>query len=73
MEFAGYGGYKGYPRLVLGVTPAILAWSTITLQPMMALLCQWVGFTGLWYADNRATTAGWSKSHITWYGADDLM
>lgn len=64
MEFAGYGGYKGYSRLALGVAPAIVAWSTITLQPMMALLCQWVGFTGLWYADNRATAAGWTP---IWY------
>lgn len=59
MEFAGFGGVKGYPRLLLGVSPAILAWSTITLQPTFALLYQWLGFTALWYADNRATAAGW--------------
>ncbi|KAI6000944.1 hypothetical protein EDC04DRAFT_2871976 [Pisolithus marmoratus] len=58
MEIAGYGGYKGYRRLCLGVAPAIVAWSTITLEPMSALLCQWLGFVGLWYADNRATAAG---------------
>ena len=61
MEFAGFGGFKGYPRLFLGVSPAIVAWSTITLQPTSALLCQWLGFTALWYADNRATTAGWGE------------
>jgi hypothetical protein len=61
MEFAGLGGFKGYPRLFLGVSPAVLAWSTITLQPTSALLCQWLGFTALWYADNQATTAGWSE------------
>ncbi|KAF8844446.1 hypothetical protein BDN67DRAFT_894569 [Paxillus ammoniavirescens] len=64
MEFAGLGGHKGYPRLLLGVSPAVLAWSTITLQPTSALLCQWLGFTALWYADNRATSAGWTPK---WY------
>ncbi|KAG6334321.1 hypothetical protein ID866_4766 [Astraeus odoratus] len=64
MEFAEYGGQQGYKRLMLGVAPAIVAWSTITLEPMIALLCQWLGFTGLWYADNRATTAGWAP---IWY------
>ncbi|KIJ16964.1 hypothetical protein PAXINDRAFT_162554 [Paxillus involutus ATCC 200175] len=64
MEFAGFGGHKGYPRLLLGVSPAMLAWSTITLQPTSALLCQWLGFTALWYADNRATSAGWTPK---WY------
>ncbi|KAI6037914.1 hypothetical protein EDC04DRAFT_2570570 [Pisolithus marmoratus] len=64
MEIAGYGGYKGYRRLCLGVAPAIVAWSTITLEPMSALLCQWLGFVGLWYADNRATAAGWTP---VWY------
>lgn len=61
MEFAGLGGFKGYPRLLLGVSPAVVAWSTITLQPTSALLCQWLGFTALWYADNKATAAGWSE------------
>lgn len=64
MEIAGYGGYKGYRRLCLGVAPAIVAWSTITLEPMSALLCQWLGFVGLWYADNRATAFGWTP---VWY------
>ncbi|KIK97514.1 hypothetical protein PAXRUDRAFT_218731 [Paxillus rubicundulus Ve08.2h10] len=64
MEFAGLGGHKGYPRLLLGVSPAMLAWSTITLQPTSALLCQWLGFTALWYADNKATSAGWTPK---WY------
>ncbi|KAH0830743.1 hypothetical protein J3R83DRAFT_2222 [Lanmaoa asiatica] len=64
MEFAGLGGFKGYPRLLLGVSPAVVAWSTITLQPTSALLCQWLGFTALWYADNKATAAGWAPK---WY------
>ncbi|KIJ68598.1 hypothetical protein HYDPIDRAFT_24858 [Hydnomerulius pinastri MD-312] len=64
MEFSGVGGHKGYPRLLLGVSPAVIAWSTIALQPTTALLCQWLGFTALWYADNKATTAGWTPK---WY------
>ncbi|KAH7889510.1 hypothetical protein F5I97DRAFT_1800485 [Phlebopus sp. FC_14] len=64
MEFAGLGGYKGYSRLLLGISPAVVAWSTIALQPTSALLCQWLGFTALWYADNRATSAGWTPA---WY------
>ena len=61
MEFAGLGGHKGYGRLALGAAPVIYAWPTLALDPTMALIVQWVGFTGLWYADLRATSAGWSK------------
>jgi hypothetical protein len=60
MEFAGLGGKKGYYRLALGAAPVIYAWPTLALEPTMALIVQWVGFTGLWYADLRATSAGWS-------------
>jgi len=60
MEFAGLGGKKGYSRLTLGAAPVIYAWPTLALDPTMALIAQWVGFTGLWYADLRATSAGWS-------------
>ncbi|KAI0941020.1 hypothetical protein AcV7_003240 [Taiwanofungus camphoratus] len=59
-EFAGYGGQKGYGRLLLGAAPVALGWSTLTLSPINALIAQWVGFTGLWWADLRATSAGWS-------------
>jgi len=64
MEFAGLGGYKGYRRLALGAAPVIYAWPTLALDPTMALIVQWVGFTGLWYADLRATSAGWAPK---WY------
>jgi len=63
-EFAGYGGMKGYPRLLLGAIPVVWGWSTLTLPPMEALIAQWVGFTGLWWADLRATGAGWAPN---WY------
>lgn len=61
MEFAGYGGQKGSKRLMLGVAPILLGWSTLALDPGPALVTQWAGFTALWYADMKATSAGWSK------------
>jgi len=64
MEFAGLGGAKGYSRLALGAAPVIYAWPTLALEPTMALIVQWAGFTGLWYADLRATSAGWTPK---WY------
>ncbi|KAF4614617.1 hypothetical protein D9613_002606 [Agrocybe pediades] len=64
MEFAGYGGHKGFSRLFLGVAPMLVAWPTLGMQPMVALAVQWAGFTGLWYADSKATMAGWTPK---WY------
>jgi hypothetical protein len=62
MEFAGYGGQKGYARLALGAAPVLFAWPTLALQPMTALIWQWIGFTALWYADSKATLNGWGMS-----------
>ncbi|PVF95855.1 putative MNN4-regulates the mannosylphosphorylation [Serendipita vermifera] len=64
MEFAGYGGHKGSKRLLLGIAPTLVGWSTLGLDPGMALVTQWAGFTGLWYADMKATAAGWTP---VWY------
>ncbi|KAF8077665.1 hypothetical protein FPV67DRAFT_1647796 [Lyophyllum atratum] len=64
MEFAGYGGHKGYARLCLGAAPVVLAWSTLGLEPINALICQWAGFTALWWADARVTSLGWTPK---WY------
>jgi hypothetical protein len=61
MEIAGYGGHKGYQRLALGAAPILLAWPTLGMQPMTALVLQWVGFSGLWYLDSKATMSGWSE------------
>jgi len=62
MEFAGYGGHKGYARLGLGTVPMLAAWVTLSgMQPMEALVLQWVGFTGLWYADSKVTMLGWGE------------
>jgi hypothetical protein len=63
-EFAGYGGYKGYSRLALGAAPVLFAWPTLALAPTSALIAQWIGFTSLWYADLKATSAGWTPK---WY------
>ena len=60
-EFAGYGGQKGYSRLLLGAAPVVYGWGTLALDPLSALIAQWAGFTGLWYADLRVTGAGWSE------------
>ena len=62
MEFAGYGGHKGYARLFLGAAPVLYGWPTLMLEPTTVLIVQWVGFTGLWWADLKATNAGWSKN-----------
>jgi len=64
MEFAKYGGEQGYKRLVLGVAPALYAWPTLAFAPEVALAAQWAGFTALWYADSKATSAGWTPK---WY------
>lgn len=70
MEFAGYGGQKGYPRLFLGAVPVVYGWSTLALDPTSALIAQWIGFTGLWWADLKASNAGWSKCLITTVGVN---
>ena len=64
MEFSGFGGQKGYPRLLLGAAPVVFAWSTLSFEPTTALVAQWLGFTGLWYADLKATAGGWTPK---WY------
>lgn len=64
MEFAEYGGRKGYARLTVGTLPVVFAWSTMLLEPNMALIAQWIGFTALWAADVQATAAGWTPK---WY------
>lgn len=46
------------------MAPVVFGWSTLGLEPVQALIAQWVGFTGLWWADLRATNAGWAPM---WY------
>lgn len=64
MEFSGFGGHHGYRRLMLGAAPIIVGWPTLAMGPTTALMVQWLGFTGLWYADVKATAAGWAPK---WY------
>ena len=60
-EFAEYGGMKGYPRLFIGAAPVVFGWSTLALDPINALIAQWIGFTALWWTDMKATSMGWSE------------
>ncbi|CAE6439607.1 unnamed protein product [Rhizoctonia solani] len=64
LEFAKYGGELGYKRLALGVAPVLYAWPTLSMAPEIALAAQWAGFTAFWWADSKATTAGWTPK---WY------
>ncbi|KAF8630436.1 hypothetical protein AX17_005413 [Amanita inopinata Kibby_2008] len=64
MEASGYGGQKGYTRLALGASPILVAWPTLAMEPMSALIVQWLGYTALWLADSKATMAGWTPN---WY------
>ena len=64
LEFAQFNGAKGAPRLLLGLAPTMVGWATLALDPSLALVAQWAGFTGLWLADMRATAAGWSECYI---------
>ncbi|KAK7038220.1 hypothetical protein R3P38DRAFT_2515979 [Favolaschia claudopus] len=64
MEFSGLGGHQGYRRLALGAAPVLVAWPTLALDPTMALASQWAAFTALWWADLKATSAGWTPR---WY------
>ena len=67
MEFSGYGGHKGYQRLILGAVPILVAWPTLAMGPTTALIVQWLGFTGLWYADVKATAQGWGKTILYYF------
>ena len=61
MEFSKLGGEFGYRRLALGVIPVLYAWPTTFLAHGPALIAQWLGFTGTWLLDQRASTNGWSE------------
>jgi len=65
LEWAGYGGYHGFPRYMIGVVAPAVAWPTILLPPTSALIAQFFAFNFLYYADTRATRRGWAPP---WYG-----
>jgi hypothetical protein len=61
MEFSELGGKQGYTRLAVGIIPVMVAWPTTFLTHGVALATQWIGFTGMWFIDQRASMAGWSE------------
>jgi len=52
-------------RYAVGVLAPMVAWPTIFLPIEWALTTQFLAFTGLYFADSRATTRGWAPA---WYG-----
>jgi len=52
-------------RYAVGVLAPMVAWPTIFLPIEGALTAQFLAFTGLYFADSRATTRGWAPA---WYG-----
>jgi hypothetical protein len=61
---AQYGGKYPYHRYLIGVIAPALAWPTVFLPLDYALLVQFVGFVGMYFADSQATTWGWAPR---WY------
>lgn len=64
LEWAGYGGYQGYPRYSIGIIATAVAWPTILFSAETGLIAQFLVFTFLYYADARASTRGWAPP---WY------
>ena len=64
LELAAYGGTQGYKRYFLGILAPTLAWPTVLLSPDIALIVQFLGFTGMYYADSTAVSYGWAPA---WY------
>jgi hypothetical protein len=48
----------------LEVNRATFAWPTTFLSHGVALATQWLGFTGMWFLDQRASNNGWTTN---WY------
>ncbi|EXJ82206.1 hypothetical protein A1O3_06019 [Capronia epimyces CBS 606.96] len=66
LEWAGFGGYKGYPRYSMGIVATAVAWPTLLLPAEVGLIAQFLAFTFLYYNDARAASRGWAPS---WYGS----
>lgn len=64
LEWAGYGGYQGYPRYAIGVVAPAVAWPTVLMPIEYALITQFFSFILLYYVDTRATYRGWTPN---WY------
>jgi len=68
LEFAEKSSLKERTkfRYAVGVIAPMAAWPTIFFPIEWALTTQFLAFTGLYFADSRATTRGWAPA---WYGA----
>jgi hypothetical protein len=64
LEWAGFGGYQGYPRYAIGIVATAVAWPTLLLSAEVGLIAQFLAFTFLYYTDARASVRGWAPS---WY------
>ncbi|CUS11811.1 unnamed protein product [Tuber aestivum] len=64
LEMAEYGGKHGYRRYALSILAPALAWPTALLPFDYALITQFIGFTGMYFADSTATGWGWAPP---WY------
>ncbi|ORY79804.1 hypothetical protein BCR35DRAFT_95701 [Leucosporidium creatinivorum] len=68
-EFSKYAGTHPQ-RYTLGILPSILGCGSLLLAPQAALMTQWAGFFGAWYADQQATnkglTPGWYSTYRFW-------
>lgn len=64
LEMAEYGGKHPYRRYTIAVLAPALAWPTVLLPLDYALLTQFVGFVGMYFADTTATFYGWVPK---WY------
>ena len=64
LEWGGYGGTKGYSRYAIGIVATAVAWPTLLLSAEVGLITQFLAFTFLYYADARASRAGWAPP---WY------
>jgi len=67
LEMAKYGGSHPYRRYTIGILAPALAWPTVLLPLDYALLTQFVGFVGMYFADSQATTWGWAPRWYTTY------
>lgn len=67
LEFAEKSSLKERTkfRYAVGVIAPMAAWPTIFFPIEWALTTQFLAFTGLYFADSRATTRGWAPA---WYG-----
>ncbi|QGA17699.1 hypothetical protein EYB26_005374 [Talaromyces marneffei] len=65
LEWAGYGGKRGFRRYATGCIAPAVAWPTLLLPVEYALITQFLAFTFLYYNDARAASRGFAPA---WYG-----